>query len=140
MRISPVAKATALGGVETGNNSAQEALSPRIRHISSSRPGTQPANLQGIWNDSMTPPWDSKYTININTEMNYWPAEVCNLSECHEPAFELIESLVEPGRKTAKAFYDCPGWVAHVFTNLWGYTAPGWSERWGLHITGGNAK
>ena len=111
----------------------------RYLTIASSRPGTLPGHLQGVWNDNKAAmmAWTCDYHLDINTQMNYWPAEVCNLSECHEPVFDLVESLVTPGRKTAKAFYNCPGWVAQVFTNLWGYTAPGWSERWGLHITGG---
>ncbi|WP_052737702.1 glycoside hydrolase N-terminal domain-containing protein [Bacillus sp. SA1-12] len=92
--------------------------------ISSSRPGTLPANLQGIWNDKMRPPWDSKYTININAQMNYWPAEVCNLSECHEPLFDLIERMRANGRHTAKVMYGCRGFVAHHNTDIWGDTAP----------------
>jgi alpha-L-fucosidase 2 len=92
--------------------------------ISSSRPGSLPANLQGIWNDSMQPPWDSKFTININAQMNYWPAEVTNLSECHEPLFDLIERMRENGRNTAKVMYNCRGFVAHHNTDLWGDTAP----------------
>ncbi|WP_243122162.1 glycoside hydrolase family 95 protein [Clostridium thermarum] len=92
--------------------------------ISSSRPGTQPANLQGIWNKDMFPAWDSKYTININTEMNYWPAEVCNLSECHLPLFDLIERMRPSGRRTARKMYDCRGFVCHHNTDLWGDTAP----------------
>ncbi|WNQ12780.1 glycoside hydrolase family 95 protein [Paenibacillus aurantius] len=90
--------------------------------LSCSRPGSLAATLQGIWNDSYTPPWESKYTININTEMNYWPAEVCNLSECHEPLFDLIERMRPSGRQTAKALYGCEGFVAHHNTNLWGET------------------
>lgn len=90
--------------------------------ISSSRPGSLPANLQGIWNDQFTPPWESKYTININTQMNYWLAEVCNLKECHEPLFDLIERIREKGRVTAKELYGCKGFVAHHNTNLWGET------------------
>ncbi len=92
--------------------------------ISSSRPGSLPANLQGIWNDQMRPPWDSKYTININIQMNYWPAEVSNLSECHLPLFELIERMKVNGRKTAKEMYGCRGFVAHHNTDIWGDTAP----------------
>lgn len=92
--------------------------------ISSSRPGSLPANLQGIWNNSMRPPWDSKFTININTQMNYWPAETCNLSECHEPLFDLIERMREPGRETAKIMYGCRGFVAHHNTDIWADTAP----------------
>ena len=92
--------------------------------ISCSRPGTLPANLQGIWNKEMLPPWDSKYTININTEMNYWPAEVCNLAECHLPLFDQIERMREPGRRTAKNMYCCRGFVAHHNTDIWADTAP----------------
>lgn len=96
----------------------------RYLMISSSRPGTLPANLQGIWNKDMTPPWDSKYTININTQMNYWPAEVCNLSECHEPLFDLIERMRGPGRRTARVMYGCRGFTAHHNTDIYGDTAP----------------
>jgi alpha-L-fucosidase 2 len=92
--------------------------------ISCSRPGTLPANLQGIWNKDMFPAWDSKYTININTEMNYWPAETCNLSECHMPLFEHIERMRENGRKTARVMYGCKGFVSHHNTDIWGDTAP----------------
>ncbi|MCJ7840747.1 glycoside hydrolase family 95 protein [Lederbergia sp. NSJ-179] len=90
--------------------------------ISCSRPGSLTANLQGIWNESFTPPWESKYTININTQMNYWPAEICNLSECHEPLFDLIERMREKGRRTAREVYGCRGFVAHHNTNIWGET------------------
>lgn len=92
--------------------------------ISSSRPHSLPATLQGIWNDQMLPPWDSKFTININTEMNYWPAEICNLSECHKPLFDHIERMRAPGRKTAKEMYGCRGFTAHHNTDIWGDTAP----------------
>ncbi len=92
--------------------------------ISSSRPGSLPANLQGIWNNSMTPPWGSKYTININTQMNYWPAEACNLSECHLPLFDLLELMREPGRKTARLMYNCRGFTCHHNTDIYGDTAP----------------
>ncbi|MFO7905439.1 MAG: glycoside hydrolase family 95 protein [Planctomycetota bacterium] len=105
--------------------------------ITSSRPGSQPANLQGIWNDKLDPPWESKWTTNINTEMNYWPAEVCNLTECHEPLFDLIEDCVESGRKTAQAHYDCPGWVLHHNTDLWRGTAPINHSNHGIWVTGG---
>jgi alpha-L-fucosidase 2 len=100
--------------------------------MSSSRPGTQPANLQGIWNKDRLPAWGSKYTININTEMNYWPAEVTNLAECHEPLFDLIESLRESGRRTARVHYNCGGFVAHHNTDLWRVTTPVDGARWGL--------
>jgi alpha-L-fucosidase 2 len=100
--------------------------------IASSRPGTQPANLQGLWNDDVNPAWGSKYTININTEMNYWPAEVTNLAECHEPLFDLIEELREPGRRTARAHYGARGFVAHHNTDLWRVATPVDGARWGL--------
>ncbi len=92
--------------------------------ISCSRPGTLAATLQGIWNHEFTPPWDSKYTININTEMNYWPAECCNLAECAEPLFDLVERIAETGRKTAREMYNCGGFVTHHNTDIWGDTSP----------------
>lgn len=92
--------------------------------IASSRPGTQPANLQGIWNDKVQPPWSSNWTTNINTEMNYWPAETCNLAECHEPLFDLIEGLSQTGAKTAAINYGCRGWVSHHNVDLWRQSAP----------------
>lgn len=88
--------------------------------ISSSRPGTAAANLQGIWNDVFRAPWSSNYTININTQMNYWPAESTNLSECHQPLFDLIETLTRTGSKVARENYGCKGWVAHHNTDIWG--------------------
>lgn len=91
--------------------------------ISCSRPSTLPATLQGLWNHQMRPSWDSKYTININTEMNYWLAESCNLSECHMPLFDLIRKMVPNGQKTAKTMYNCRGFVAHHNTDIWGDTA-----------------
>ncbi len=91
--------------------------------LGSSRPGTLAANLQGIWNDSYQPAWDSKFTININTEMNYWPAEVANLSECHEPLFDLIDRLRVTGAETAERHYGCRGFVAHHNADLWGDAA-----------------
>jgi len=92
--------------------------------ISSSRPGTMPANLQGIWNQDLEPAWGSKYTTNINAEMNYWPAEVTNLSDCHEPFFRLIEECAETGQVTAKTHYNAEGWVLHHNTDIWRGTAP----------------
>ncbi len=92
--------------------------------IASSRPGTQPANLQGIWNDAVRPPWSSNYTLNINTQMNYWPAEVCNLAECHEPLLDMIAELAEKGRRTAQVNYGCRGWTAHHNSDLWRQSAP----------------
>ncbi len=105
--------------------------------IASSRPGSQPANLQGIWNDQLNPPWDSKWTTNINTEMNYWPVEVTNLSECHEPLFDMLEDVAETGRKTAMAHYGCRGWVLHHNTDLWRGTAPVNASNHGIWVTGG---
>ena len=92
--------------------------------ISSSRPGSMAANLQGKWNDNLEPSWDSKYTVNINTEMNYWPAEVCNLSELHEPLFDLVENAREDGRRVANEMYRARGFVIHHNTDLWGHAVP----------------
>jgi alpha-L-fucosidase 2 len=105
--------------------------------ISSSRAGTQPANLQGLWNESMTPPWESKYTVNINTEMNYWPAETTNLSECHEPLLRMVTELVENGSRTAQVQYGARGWVCHHNTDLWRQTAPIDGPLWGFWPAGG---
>jgi alpha-L-fucosidase 2 len=91
--------------------------------MSSSRPGTVPANLQGLWAEGLTPPWQADYHVNINIQMNYWPAEVCNLSECHQPLFDFIEMLRGPGRRTAEIEYGCRGWVAHYTTDIWGHNA-----------------
>lgn len=106
--------------------------------ISSSRPGGLPANLQGIWAEEIQTPWNGDWHLDINVQMNYWPAQVCNLSELQEPLNQLIASLVAPGRKTAKAYYNSRGWVAHVITNPWGFTAPGEHASWGA-TTGGSA-
>ena len=92
--------------------------------IASSRQGTQPANLQGIWNHELRPPWSSNYTLNINTEMNYWPAEICNLSELHEPLFEFIKDLQVTGARTAKLHYNAGGFVAHHNTDIWRLSNP----------------
>jgi alpha-L-fucosidase 2 len=96
----------------------------RYMLISSSRPGTQPANLQGVWNSLLSPPWESKYTTNINVEMNYWPAEVTNLSECHLPLFDMIHDLTISGGQTAHDLYHSRGWVLHHNTDIWRGTAP----------------
>ncbi|MEA3225307.1 MAG: glycoside hydrolase family 95 protein [Planctomycetota bacterium] len=109
----------------------------RYLMIASSRPGSQPANLQGIWNDKLAPPWDSKWTVNINTEMNYWPAEVTGLSECHEPLFDMLDDVAVSGAKTAKVHYDCRGWVLHHNTDLWRGTAPINAANHGIWVTGG---
>jgi alpha-L-fucosidase 2 len=95
-----------------------------------------PANLQGIWAEGIQTPWNGDYHIDINVQMNYWPAEMCGLGDCHTPLFKLIESLREPGARTAKAYYDANGWVAHVITNVWGFTAPGEQAGWGATATG----
>ncbi|UED87602.1 glycoside hydrolase family 95 protein [Streptomyces profundus] len=105
--------------------------------ISSSRPGTQPANLQGVWNDLMQPPWDSKYTINANLPMNYWPADTTNLSECFEPVFGLIDDLTVSGARTAQAQYGAGGWVTHHNTDAWRGTSVVDGALWGMWQTGG---
>ena len=105
--------------------------------IASSRPGTQPANLQGIWNDRLAPMWDSKYTININTEMNYWPAEMTNLAECAEPLFSMVEDLAITGQNVAKEHYNLDGWVTHHNTDLWRGAAPINHANHGIWPTGG---
>jgi alpha-L-fucosidase 2 len=105
--------------------------------ISSSRPGGQPANLQGLWNDSTNPPWGGKYTININAEMNYWPAESGNLAECVTPLIALVKDLSETGARTARSQYNARGWVAHHNTDLWRATAPIDGPSWGIWPTGG---
>jgi alpha-L-fucosidase 2 len=105
--------------------------------IASSRPGTRPANLQGIWNDLLQPPWGSKYTTNINLEMNYWPAELLNLSVLHEPLFAMIAELAETGKHTARVHYNMPGWVLHHNTDLWRGTAPINAANHGIWVTGG---
>ena len=92
--------------------------------ISSSRGDCLPANLQGIWNDSLSAPWGSKFTININTEMNYWPALSCRLADCEKPLFTHMLRMLENGKQTANKMYDCRGFVAHHNTDLWGDTAP----------------
>ena len=105
--------------------------------ISSSQPGGQAANLQGVWTDNVNAPWDSKYTININAEMNYWPALVGNLAETQEPFFSMIKDLSETGAKTAKDMYNCKGWVAHHNTDLWRIAGPVDGTPWGMFPTGG---
>ncbi len=109
----------------------------RYMLVSSSRPGSEPANLQARWNQDLLPNWGSKYTININTEMNYWPAEVTNLSETHTPLFHMIRDLAENGAKTAKVYYNAGGWVAHHNTDLWRGTAPVDAARYGMWPVGG---
>lgn len=105
--------------------------------ISSSRPGTQPANLQGIWNEDMNPSWDSKYTTNINTEMNYWPVESGNLSECAEPLITMVKELTDQGSGVAREHYGAGGWVFHQNTDIWRVAAPMDGPTWGTFTTGG---
>ena len=105
--------------------------------ISSSRPGSLPANLQGVWANKIQTPWNGDYHTDVNIEMNYWPAEVTNLPEMHMPYFDLIESLVEPGERTADIQYHLAGWVVHPITNTWGYTSPGERASWGMHTGAG---
>jgi alpha-L-fucosidase 2 len=115
----------------------------RYLMLSSSRPDNPlPANLQGIWADGLTPPWNCDYHANINLQMNYWAAETANLGECHLPMIRFTESLVEPGRKTAQAYYGLPGtadtgWVMGYTTNAWGWTSPGSGSPWGVFNVGG---
>jgi alpha-L-fucosidase 2 len=123
-------------GMDTGERLAAFAGTPdpdlvalyfqygRYLLLSSSRPGSQPANLQGLWNELVRPPWNSNWTTNINVEMNYWPAETCNLAECHAPLFDLIEDLSRNGAKTAEVNYGCRGWVSHHNVDLWRQSAP----------------
>ncbi|MDR1938226.1 MAG: glycoside hydrolase family 95 protein, partial [Tannerellaceae bacterium] len=109
----------------------------RYMLVSSSRPGGQPANLQAIWNERLAPPWGSKYTININTQMNYWPAEVTNLSECHLPLISMVKDISENGVKTAQIYYGAKGWVTHHNIDLWRGTAPVDGARYGMWPVGG---
>ncbi len=129
-----------IAGFSQGNDPALAALMfqyGRYLLISSSQPGGQPANLQGIWNHLLNAPWDGKYTININTEMNYWPAEVTNLSETHEPLFDLVQDLSVTGRETARTMYGCNGWVAHHNTDIWRVTGPVDKAFYGTWPVGG---
>ncbi len=105
--------------------------------ISSSRPGGQPANLQGIWNYQLTPSWDSKYTVNINTEMNYWPSEITNLTEMNEPLVKMVQELSQTGRQTARDMYGAGGWVLHHNTDIWRITGPIDGAFWGQWPMGG---
>ncbi len=105
--------------------------------ISASRPGGLPANLQGLWAEEYQTPWNGDYHLNINVQMNYWPAENTNLADCHKPLLEFTKQLVEPGKKTARAYYNTNGWTAHMMSNPWKFTAPGESATWGASLTGG---
>jgi alpha-L-fucosidase 2 len=109
----------------------------RYLMIAGSRAGGQPTNLQGLWNDKLKPSWDSKYTVNINTEMNYWPTELCNLSECHDPLFDMLDDLVVTGGRVAKEHYGARGWVLHHNTDIWRGAAPINATNHGIWPTGG---
>lgn len=124
----------------SGNDPALAALYHqygRYLLICSSRPGSQPANLQGVWNDLMAPPWESKYTININTEMNYWPSEANALHECVQPLEDMLFDLARTGEVTARRIYDAPGWVVHNNTDLWRQAGPIDGAQWSLWPMGG---
>ncbi len=129
--------------IEEFSHSADPALAAlyvqygRYLLISSSRPGTGPANLQGIWNDLLTPPWGSKYTTNINLEMNYWPAEPLNLPAMTDPLFGMIDELRIAGKETAREYYNAPGWVLHHNTDQWRGTAPINNSNHGIWVSGG---
>lgn len=105
--------------------------------VSSSRPGTLPANLQGLWNNHIKAPWNADYHININMQMNYWPAEVMGLSWCHEPLFDFVEALAERGSETAKRLYGARGWLAHHTSDAWAFTVPIGNTVWGMWPHGG---
>jgi alpha-L-fucosidase 2 len=109
----------------------------RYLMISCSRPGGLPANLQGVWNDKTDPPWAADYHTNINLQMIYWPAELTSLPECHEPLIDYVETLVEPGRISAREFFNSGGWTVNTMNNAFGYTAPGWRFPWGYFPSGG---
>jgi alpha-L-fucosidase 2 len=104
--------------------------------ISGSRPGSLPLNLQGKWNNSINPPWACDYHTNINLQMLYWPAEVCNLSECHRPLMDFLQTLVEPGQKAASEFFGTRGWIVNTMCNVYGFTSPGWELPWGFFPAG----
>ncbi|MEO6000518.1 MAG: glycoside hydrolase family 95-like protein, partial [Chitinophagaceae bacterium] len=108
----------------------------RYLSISSTRVGLLPPNLQGLWAEQVQTPWNGDYHLDVNVQMNHWPLEVVNLSELNLPLVELVRSLVKPGEKTAKAYYNAEGWVAHVITNVWGYTEPGEDASWGATNSG----
>ncbi|WP_440134043.1 glycoside hydrolase family 95 protein [Chitinophaga sancti] len=108
----------------------------RYLSICSTRPGLLPPNLQGLWANQVQTPWNGDYHLDVNVQMNHWPVEVSNLSELNLPLAELVKGLVVPGTRTAKAYYNAPGWVAHVITNIWGFTEPGESASWGATKSG----
>ena len=104
--------------------------------LTSSRPGSLPANLQGVWTNKINSPWNGDYHININLPMNYWPAEVMNIAETHQPLFDLIETVAQPGQQTARVHYGFDGWTLHTCTNVWGFTSPGEGIGWGYYPVG----
>lgn len=104
----------------------------RYALISTSRPGGLPPNLQGLWAEEIQTPWNGDWHLDVNLEMNYWSADICNLGDLNEPLFRLIEAAQGPGGRTARQYYNARGWVIHTFTNPWGFTAPGWSPGWGV--------
>jgi alpha-L-fucosidase 2 len=132
-----IAAAATAGDAELATLAALYLQYGRYLLLSSSRPGSQPANLQGIWNEGTNPPWGGKFTININTEMNYWPAQAANLAECVEPLLRMVEELAASGAVTARESYGARGWVAHHNTDLWRATAPIDGPNWGLWPCGG---
>ncbi len=109
----------------------------RYLSICSTRPGWLPPNLQGLWTHQVQTPWNGDYHLNINAQMNHWPVEVGNLSELHEPFIDLIKAIAEAGRRTARAYYNAPGWVCYMMTNIWGYAAPGEQASWGASTASG---
>ncbi|MEO7962094.1 MAG: glycoside hydrolase N-terminal domain-containing protein, partial [Ginsengibacter sp.] len=124
---------------ETGKDNALCALYfqfGRYLLICSTRPGLLPPNLQGLWANTIQTPWNGDYHLNINIQMNHWPLDVGNLGMLNEPFFSIVKTLVAPGEKTAKSYYNAPGWVAHTITNVWGYTSPGEHYSWGSFNTG----
>jgi len=108
----------------------------RYLSICSTRIGLLPPNLQGLWANQVQTPWNGDYHLDVNVQMNHWPVEVCNLSELNLPLADLVKGMVEPGQRTAKAYYNADGWVAHVITNIWGFTEPGESASWGITKAG----
>lgn len=136
-------KATDVRLVEFKNGAEDPALAALyLRYawyllVSSSRPGTMPANLQGLWNNHIKAPWNADYHININMQMNYWPAEVMGLSMCHEPLFDFVEALAERGSETAKRLYGARGWLAHHTSDAWAFTVPIGNTVWGMWPHGG---
>lgn len=144
----PESKGATVPTIERMGNLAKGAFDPtlyalyfnfgRYLLISCSRPDSPlPANLQGLWAEEIHTPWNGDFHININLQMNYWPAEACNLSDCALPLLNFLPRLVENGRKTAKAYYNARGWVAHVITNPWLFTSPGEGAQWGSTVSGG---